>query len=123
MDAMDAELGTSKVSQTFDRLPVSHPLAMGGEAGESAAETSEGKRPQEDGPAGGGASGSAGALQPVDLDMNLLKNLVQSYNAQEGLAGPFSNLLGRMGVDVSGNAATAEALVRLERDETDPATN
>jgi hypothetical protein len=49
--------------------------------------------------------------------LNLLKNLIQSCNAQEGLAGPFSNLLGELGVDVDLPASTAEAMGRLDREE------
>lgn len=35
---------------------------------------------------------------PVDVDMNLVKNLLDSYSSQEGLSGPASNLLGLMGL-------------------------
>ncbi|KAL3926063.1 MAG: hypothetical protein SGPRY_003482 [Prymnesium sp.] len=38
--------------------------------------------------------------QPVDLDLNLVKNLLASYSSQHGLAGPVSNLLGTMGLDL-----------------------
>lgn len=37
-------------------------------------------------------------LSPVDLDMNLVQNLLASYEAQEGLPGPVGNLFGMMGV-------------------------
>eukprot|EP00897_Mesotaenium_endlicherianum_P010836 jgi/Mesen1/9781/ME000007S09836 len=39
-----------------------------------------------------------GGLAPVDLDLNLVQSLLQSYSAQEGLPGPASNLLGAMGL-------------------------
>lgn len=39
-------------------------------------------------------------FQPVDIDFNTVKNLLQSYGAQEGLAGPASNILGSMGVAI-----------------------
>lgn len=35
---------------------------------------------------------------PVDVDVNLVKNLLDSFSSQEGLPGPASNLLGLMGV-------------------------
>ncbi|KAL9152107.1 hypothetical protein ABFS82_11G097500 [Erythranthe guttata] len=35
---------------------------------------------------------------PVDIDINLVKNLLDSYSSQEGLSGPASNLLGLMGL-------------------------
>lgn len=37
-------------------------------------------------------------LTPVDVDMNLVANLLESYSAQAGLAGPTSNILQSMGV-------------------------
>lgn len=37
-------------------------------------------------------------FEPVDIDMNALKNILESYQAQMGGAGPASNLLGPMGV-------------------------
>lgn len=35
---------------------------------------------------------------PVDVDLNLVKNLLESFSSQQGLPGPTSNLLGLMGV-------------------------
>lgn len=37
----------------------------------------------------------------VDLDMNLVTSLLQSYMNQEGMPGPASNLLGAMGIKLS----------------------
>ncbi|KAK3924166.1 LOW QUALITY PROTEIN: Protein ecdysoneless [Frankliniella fusca] len=37
-------------------------------------------------------------FRPVDIDMNALKNILESYQSQMGGAGPASNLLGPMGV-------------------------
>lgn len=37
-------------------------------------------------------------LKPVDIDLNLVKNLLESYTAQEGGAGPASNILQSMGI-------------------------
>lgn len=34
---------------------------------------------------------------PVDVDLNLVKNLLDSFSSQQGLPGPASNLLGLMG--------------------------
>lgn len=42
-------------------------------------------------------------LAPVDVDMNLVANLLQSYSAQAGLAGPTSNILQSMGVNLPEN--------------------
>lgn len=35
-------------------------------------------------------------LRPVDVDMNLVMSLLESYSRQEGQPGPVSNLLGQM---------------------------
>lgn len=34
---------------------------------------------------------------PVDVDVNLVKSLLDSFSSQQGLPGPASNLLGLMG--------------------------
>ncbi|KFO83739.1 Protein SGT1, partial [Buceros rhinoceros silvestris] len=43
-------------------------------------------------------------LTAVDVDMNLVANLLESYSAQSGLAGPTSNILQSMGVYLPENA-------------------
>jgi hypothetical protein len=37
-------------------------------------------------------------FRPVNVDLNTVKNLLESYESQYGLAGPASNILGSMGV-------------------------
>lgn len=37
-------------------------------------------------------------LTPVDVDINLVKNLLDSFASQDGMPGPASNLLGLMGL-------------------------
>ncbi|GAV61633.1 SGT1 domain-containing protein [Cephalotus follicularis] len=41
---------------------------------------------------------------PVDVDVNLVKNLLDSFSSQQGLPGPTSNLLGLMGVHLPEDA-------------------
>ena len=36
-------------------------------------------------------------FRPVNVDMNTVKNLLHSYEAQQGAAGPTSNILAGMG--------------------------
>lgn len=43
-------------------------------------------------------------FRPVDIDMNALKNILESYQSQMGSAGPSSNLLGPMGVHLDPEA-------------------
>lgn len=42
-------------------------------------------------------------LAPVDVDLNLVTNILESYSSQSGLAGPASNLLQSMGVHLPDN--------------------
>ena len=41
-------------------------------------------------------------MAPVDVDMNLVQNLLASYDAQQGLAGPVGNLAGMLGLQLPG---------------------
>ncbi|GJQ70819.1 putative SGT1 protein [Trypoxylus dichotomus] len=43
------------------------------------------------------------AFKPVDIDMNALKNILESYQSQLGEAGPSSNMLGPMGIHLDEN--------------------
>ncbi|CAH0547417.1 unnamed protein product [Brassicogethes aeneus] len=42
-------------------------------------------------------------FRPVDIDVNALKNILESYKSQLGEAGPSSNMLGPMGVHLDTN--------------------
>ncbi|XP_021059488.1 protein ecdysoneless homolog [Mus pahari] len=44
------------------------------------------------------------AVEAVDVDLNLVSNILESYSSQAGLAGPASNLLHSMGVRLPENA-------------------
>lgn len=39
-------------------------------------------------------------FEPVDIDMNALKNIIMSYKTQMGDSGPAENILGSMGVNL-----------------------
>ncbi|KAI4471110.1 sgt1 protein hsgt1 suppressor of gcr2 [Holotrichia oblita] len=41
------------------------------------------------------------AFKPVNIDMNALKNILESYKSQLGEAGPSSNMLGPMGIHLN----------------------
>ena len=43
-------------------------------------------------------------FQPVDVDINLVKNIMESLSTQEGGPGPASNILGSMGMKPPPNA-------------------
>ncbi|NXB73169.1 ECD protein, partial [Donacobius atricapilla] len=87
MSEMDRELAQTNVGKSFTtqkRGASSVEAATSGSAGpDSGAEDAE--------------------LAPVDVDMNLVANLLESYSAQAGLAGPTSNILQSMGVNLPEN--------------------
>ncbi|KAJ3196339.1 hypothetical protein HK101_009255 [Irineochytrium annulatum] len=85
MCAMDQELAGTKVGASF----------KGGRQGSAR---------------GAGAENEAAAdlaeedQAPVDVDYNLVRNLLQSFSAQEGMPGPASNILGRLGLSLPRDA-------------------
>ena len=93
-EALEAQLRGTTLGQTYEE-DQEGPGAQGpgigsgapGRAGRSAAGAAEG----EGGPGEGG-------LQPINLDVNLVKNLMKSVGFQEGLSGPASNLAGLLGL-------------------------
>lgn len=44
------------------------------------------------------------AIQPLDVDLNLVSNLLESLSCQDGLAGPASNLLQSLGLHLPPNS-------------------
>lgn len=76
MVSMDHELGShAKIAGSFERVP-----AEEGDDGEEREEMAE------------------DTTRPVDIKLNLVKNLLESFKSQEGLPGPAGNILGRFGV-------------------------
>ncbi|NWW95978.1 ECD protein, partial [Rhynochetos jubatus] len=88
MDEMDRELAHTNVGKSFTTQKKG---ASSGNATTS----------QKAGPDSGAEDTE---LTPVDVDMNLVTNLLASYSAQSGLAGPASNILQSMGVYLPENA-------------------
>lgn len=43
-------------------------------------------------------------LPPLDIDLNLVSNLLESLSSQEGLSGPASNLLQSLGLHLPPNS-------------------
>ncbi|KAI8801641.1 SGT1 protein-domain-containing protein [Cladochytrium replicatum] len=84
MEAMDAELSATKLGNDFVR------------AGSMFVDAEEGAdghyRPD---------STDESEIKPVDIDLNLVKNLLESFSSQEGLPGPASNLLASLGLKIS----------------------
>lgn len=59
--------------------------------------TSQGNRQTQEDLSGAKAHEDEQGL-PVDVDFNLVKNILESFSTQQGLAGPASNILNSMGV-------------------------
>ncbi|XP_032921849.1 protein ecdysoneless homolog [Catharus ustulatus] len=87
MNEMDRELAQTNIGKSFTTQKRG--------AGSVEAATSES--------AGPGSGAEDAELAPVDVDMNLVANLLESYSAQAGLAGPTSNILQSMGVTLPEN--------------------
>lgn len=60
----------------------------------------------DDSPPAEGGSGQTEeeAIQPLDVDLNLVTNLLESLSCQAGLAGPASNLLQSLGINLPANS-------------------
>ncbi|XP_046659614.1 protein ecdysoneless [Homalodisca vitripennis] len=74
MDQMDRELSSTAVGKSFQKIQTSN------------------KKEMED------SFSEVENFEPVDIDLNALKNILESYQSQMGGAGPASNMLGPMGV-------------------------
>jgi hypothetical protein len=91
MKQMERELDSHGLRDEFERLDLdapSKPAAARRPAASSTASSTSS--------ALGGDSGPAQEDAPIDLNLNLVKNFLESYGAQQGLAGPVSNILGDM---------------------------
>lgn len=77
-DALSQELKSSTLTKSFVR------------ANEEPSKTNQG--------ASSSTQDTDEDFTPVDVDVNLMKSLLDSFSSQEGLPGPASNLLGLMGL-------------------------
>ncbi|OWK02300.1 hypothetical protein Celaphus_00018100 [Cervus elaphus hippelaphus] len=88
MAQMDRELAHTSIAKSFTTQKQMEPLSQ----------TTNDNSEEED-------SGTGGSIMtPVDVDLNLVSNILESYSSQAGLAGPASNLLQSMGVQLPDNA-------------------
>uniref|UniRef100_A0A8C9XF48 Ecdysoneless homolog (Drosophila) n=1 Tax=Sander lucioperca TaxID=283035 RepID=A0A8C9XF48_SANLU len=94
MDQMDQELMSTNIGQSFNLTNNKaglnngspHPSATDGLPGHGGAEETEEE------------------IQPLDVDLNLVTNLLESLSCQAGLAGPASNLLQSLGIHLPPNS-------------------
>uniref|UniRef100_A0A8I3MRZ0 Ecdysoneless cell cycle regulator n=2 Tax=Canis lupus familiaris TaxID=9615 RepID=A0A8I3MRZ0_CANLF len=88
MAQMDRELAYTSIGKSFTTQKQM----------ESLSQTTNNNSDEEDSGAGGSV------MTPVDVDLNLVSNILESYSSQAGLAGPASNLLQSMGVQLPDNS-------------------
>jgi hypothetical protein len=51
---------------------------------------------------------------PVDIELNLVKNMLESFKSQEGLPGPIGTIMNRMGVVIPRDESDRESTARSE---------
>ena len=85
--AMDKELSLSNIGKSFVKVQ-----EKTGESQTSKNENDDSNQTTED-----------DAMKPVDIDLNLVQNFLESYSLQEGLPGPVSNIFTSMGIKIPEN--------------------
>ncbi|KAM6916341.1 protein ecdysoneless homolog [Xenentodon cancila] len=96
MDQMDQELMSTNIGQSF--CQANHKSSLDNASSHSSAGVS---LPREEGAVDDDADEE---IQPLDLDVNLVTNLLESLSCQAGLAGPASNLLQSLGINLPPNS-------------------
>jgi len=96
MDSMDAELLGHRLGSDFAREQAQTEGQAQGRK-EATAPPSP-SRPEKKGGTG------ADEFRPVNVDLNLVQNLLESYSAQAGQPGPTSSILGSLGIQLPDNA-------------------
>ncbi|KAI8742151.1 protein SGT1 [Biomphalaria glabrata] len=106
MDAMDRELAATDVGKSFERMP----------------KPEKPKRPPPPVPRGTTSSKKTKPkvtnrniededddFQPVNIDLNVVKNTLESFKAQQGLPGPASNILAGFGIKLPQDKVNGKA--------------
>ncbi|XP_030012488.1 protein ecdysoneless homolog isoform X2 [Sphaeramia orbicularis] len=98
MDQMDQELMGTHIGQSFKQSNSNKAGPGGGSSHPSATDSPL----RQESPAE-----TEEEIQPLDLDLNLVTNLLESLSSQAGLAGPASNLLQSLGIHLPPNSDPA----------------
>jgi hypothetical protein len=93
MQAMEAELSASRIPESFIRSPNE---AIGRQDDKDFSSKNE-KEKATDSIDMELDEESDELYKPVDINLNLVKNLLESFKSQEGLPGPVSNIFNRLG--------------------------
>lgn len=99
MDMMDRELAQTDVGKSFEKVEENKKTELKPEVKVNGKAKKKGSRSIDD---------EDDDFKPVDIDMTVVKNMLQSLESQQGLAGPASNILGSMGIGVPAPTAEAE---------------
>ncbi|CAG8589296.1 10089_t:CDS:2 [Rhizophagus irregularis] len=97
MQAMEAELSASRIPESFIRSPNE---AIGKQDDDKIKDDPSSKKEKEraaDSIDMENDEESDELYKPVDINLNLVKNLLESFKSQEGLPGPVSNIYNRLG--------------------------
>ncbi|XP_070833682.1 protein ecdysoneless homolog [Chaetodon trifascialis] len=95
MDQMDEELMSTNIGQSFNLTTYNKTDLDNGSPHPSAKDNL---------PTQGGLEEMEEEIQPLDIDLNLVTNLLESLSCQAGLAGPASNLLQSLGIHLPPNS-------------------
>ncbi|TPX37482.1 hypothetical protein SmJEL517_g00703 [Synchytrium microbalum] len=87
MKAMDRELFSTRLARDFERVEKSN-----------LKKTKKTRQPDSDDDDDDTTSDEDDEYMPIDMDVNLVKNMLESFQAQDGLPGPTSTLFESMGV-------------------------
>ncbi|KAL3877377.1 hypothetical protein ACJMK2_035095 [Sinanodonta woodiana] len=88
MDVMDRELAKTDVGKSFEKQQKTKPKPDANKATPRKTAGSKGRDINDE----------DDDFQPVDVDLNTVKNMLESLGAQQGLPGPASNILNTMGI-------------------------
>ncbi|CAH1795570.1 unnamed protein product [Owenia fusiformis] len=100
MDAMDRELAQTNVWKSFEResKPVAPPR-------HKKAKVPARARPESD---EFDIDDLDDDFEPVNVDLTVVKNMMESYKSQQGLPGPGGNILGSMGVRIPEDSGSSD---------------
>ncbi|GFR85087.1 protein ecdysoneless homolog [Elysia marginata] len=100
MDAMDRELAATDVGKSFEREPKRAKPRRPGRPPAPPSKVASDPRDIDD---------EDDDFRPVNVDLTVVKNTLESYKAQQGLPGPASNILAGFGLKLPDDDSNAKA--------------
>ena len=93
--ALQHELRGTRLAESFERVPGASAEQPTKDGGEDRQARSTAEERDSDGE---GEEGEGDGMRPVDVDLNLISSLLESFASQQGMPGPASNLAGMLGL-------------------------